>query len=377
MREKVKDKERLEHIPQIRHRKEDTRQATGTMTTDSKSQEIDLKAVFRRIMQKKWRLLMVAVVAFAAACVIILPVPRYYTCAVELAPELGVQSGGGGLADIASSMGINLNDGMMMDAISPELYPELMKSNDYVVSLIDCPVKSKDGTISTTYYTYLAKYHKSSPWAMAMGAVKKLFTFKKKTPGRKPGQKPDPFMLTKQEDDIFNAIKTNIKCSVDKKTNVITIVVTDQDPLIAATMSRAAMQKLQDFIIKYRTTKARNDVAYYRKLTGKAKASYEKARQLYGSYSDANMDVMLESFKSKQADLENDMQLKFNTYSTLNTQLQASLAKLQERTPAFTVLKSPSVPIKPAGPKRMIFVLGVMVMAIAAATAYYSKDLLL
>lgn len=347
------------------------------MTAENKSQEIDLKAVLRRIMEKKWRILIVAVIAFAASCIMIFPVPRYYTCSVELAPELGLQSASGGsLADIASSMGINLNSGMMIDAISPELYPDLLKSNNFVVNLIGCRVVSKDGKTNTTYYDYLLKHQKYSPWAKAMFAVKNLFKSKKKARGKGNGGKINPFMLTKEENDIFNAIKSNIKCSVDKKTDVITIIVKDQDPLIAATMSNAAMQQLQEFITRYRTSKARNDVAYYKRLTQKAKATYEKARRLYGSYADANMDVMLESFKSKQEDLENDMQLKFNTYSGLNTQLQAAEAKLQERTPAFTVLKSASVPIKPAGPKRMIFVFGFTVIALFITVVYYSRDLI-
>ena len=43
-------------------------------------------------------------------------------------------------------------------------------------------------------------------------------------------------------------------------------------------------------------------------------------RQLYASYSDANSDVVLASFRSKQEDLENEMQLKFNVYSTVSAQ---------------------------------------------------------
>lgn len=57
------------------------------------------------------------------------------------------------------------------------------------------------------------------------------------------------------------------------------------------------------------------------------------------------------------------MQLKFNTYSAMRTQLEAMKAKLQEKTPAFTTLQSASVPIKPAGPKRVIFVFGMCFIA--------------
>ena len=83
---------------------------------------------------------------------------------------------------------------------------------------------------------------------------------------------------------------------------------------------------------------------------------YENARQKYASFSDANQDVILLELQSQRDDLENDMQLKFNAYSALSTQLQNAQAKLQEHTPSFTIVQSASVPVKPAGPKRMAFV---------------------
>ena len=73
---------------------------------------------------------------------------------------------------------------------------------------------------------------------------------------------------------------------------------------------------------------------------------------------------MLESYRAKQTDLENDMQLKYNTYTTLMTQYQMAKAKVQERTPAFTLVQGAAVPIKPAGPKRMLFVAGMCVLAL-------------
>jgi uncharacterized protein involved in exopolysaccharide biosynthesis len=101
-----------------------------------------------------------------------------------------------------------------------------------------------------------------------------------------------------------------------------------------------------------------------------AKASYEKARRLYGSYSDANSEVILESYRAKQNDLENDMQLKYNNYTTMVTQYQAAKAKVQERTPAFTMIKGANVPIKASEPKRMFFVLGMLILGIFCTMCY-------
>jgi uncharacterized protein involved in exopolysaccharide biosynthesis len=68
------------------------------------------------------------------------------------------------------------------------------------------------------------------------------------------------------------------------------------------------------------------------------------------------------------------MQLKFNAYSVLNTQLQQAKAKVQEKTPAFTVIKGASVPIKPTGPKRMIFVCGMVILAFFGTIGWILKD---
>ena len=160
---------------------------------------------------------------------------------------------------------------------------------------------------------------------------------------------------------------------MDKKTGVISILVEAQDPLICKTLADSIKDKLQIFITEYRTNKARRDYDYYKDLTEEAKREYEKARQIYGSLSDANTKVALRSVELKMNDMENDMQIKFNAYTTLNGQLQAAKAKVQERTPAFTVLKGATVPIKPAGPKRMLFVIGMLFLATIFTSAYIFK----
>jgi len=61
--------------------------------------------------------------------------------------------------------------------------------------------------------------------------------------------------------------------------------------------------------------------------------------------------------------LENEMQLKYNVYTAMNSQMQTAAAKLQEATPAFTVIQSASIPVKPAGPKRMIISIAMTIIA--------------
>lgn len=285
-------------------------------------------------------------IAFLLACIYIFSLPRFYTSDTKLAPEMENSLGNGSLSSIASSLGFDIGEMQTTDAITPLLYPDLMEDNGFITSLFNIKVKSKNGDINTSYYNYLANLQKKPWW-------KAIFSFHKEEYNAKV---IDAYNLTKKDDDIATDIREKISLHVNSKSGVISITVQDQDPFICKSMADSVRDKLQAYITNYRTNKARTDYEYYKRLTLDAKQEYEKTRRQYSSMADASTHISLKSVELKMEDLENDMQLKFNTYSNLNNQLQAAKAKVQERTPAFTILKGAAVPVKPAGPKRMIFV---------------------
>ncbi len=324
---------------------------------DNNTKVIDLRLIIKRVAENKKLFLVIIPLAILCSSLYIFTVPRYYTTDTKLAPESENSMETSTLGSLASAVGFDMSQMNSHDAITPLLYPDLMKDNKFVFKFLPIAVATKDGKIRTNYYEYLSKYSGKSP-------IDKIFGSKPKDVRSLdlPDSKTNPYILNADQDHIVKQIRDDIKFAVDTKSGVITITVTAQDPLICKTLADSVRNILQQYITAYRTNKARADVAYYRSLASKAKQNYERARQLYGSYSDANLDVVLESFRSKQEDLENDMQLKFNTYSQLSQQLQAAIGKVQEKTPAFTTLKGASVPIRPAGPKRVIFVLLITVV---------------
>lgn len=337
--------------------------------------QIDVVAIAKEMKKHKKQYLIALPVTFVLSCLLILCVPRYYTSTAKLVPEISSFSSSS-LGDIASSFGFDIGGNSANgDAIFPELYPELIESNDFMVGMFDVKVKSKDGSINTTYYDYLATKRQTPWWTKAYNSVKQLFDTPDSTPVSKNG-KVNPFQLTRRQDQIARLMSKNIKCNIDKKNYVISITVEDQDPLICATLADTVQTKLQDFITAYRTKKAKKDLEYYKKLSSDAKSKYERIRQQYGSYSDANQDVVLESYRLKANDMENEMQLLYNTYTTLQAQVQQAQAKLLMQTPAFTTLQSASVPLKPAGPKRMLFVLGMTVLVFLIISIYSTRKII-
>ena len=336
------------------------------MENDNKKKApIDLGQIFKTLGKNKKYFFIVLPIVFVLSCVYILALPRYYQTSIIIAPETENLKSSGSLGSLASSFGLNLSNLQTADAITPMLYPELIKDYGFVASFWQVPVEDKQHDIKTTYFDYLQNHQKSAGWTPAIEGIKGLFA-KEEEEGKASSKKStqiNPYALTKKQSDVVAAIQGNVKLSFDKKTYAITISVNDQSPVICKTIADTVTHKLQEFITDYRTRKARIDTEYYQKLMDKAKKEYEEVRDKYVHMADANTDVILESVNSKLEDLENDMQLKYNTYTMLQTQYQAAKAKVQERTPAFTIIKGAEVPVKPAGPKRMIFVAAMLILA--------------
>lgn len=349
------------------------------MENNREKDTIDLALIVRTLIEKRRKFYIMWPIVFVLSCIWVLPQPRYYRCEVSLAPEASGEDMAGGLSTLASNFGINLGGGGS-DAIYPMLYPDLMESNSFIVSLFSIKVKTDDGSINTDYYTYLTKHQKKNwltqPFKDAKKAIVKLFSSKDKTSGGNR-KEIDAFRLSERDYKLVESVKNKISCDVDKKTDVVTITVQDQDCLVSAILADSVKQRLQDFIIEYRTSKARLDLNHYEGLAAEAKKEYDASIAKYSDYCDANQDIILQASISERDKLEADMQLKYNTYNALCTQVEATKAKMQERTPAFTTLKTASVPIKPAGPKRMIFVAGMLILGSIATSMWLVRDIII
>lgn len=346
------------------------------MEEKKNTEVIDLRIVLKKITGRKKLFLYTLPIAFILASLIIISVPRTYTCQILLAPETGNQSTGGTLSSLASTFGYDLGNAMTSDAISPILYPNLLESTDFVIGLFHVKVKNLKGDIDTDYYTYLQKYQKSPWWKYPITwgkrQINKMIAQEEALPAPQEGAITN--LLSKKDYEIIEAISNHISCDIDKKTDVISITVTDQDRLICTAIADSVRIRLQNAITEYRTNKSRIDMNYYEQLTACAKAEYDEARTTYSRAFDAHKNIVMQSMQTQIDNLENDMQVKFNTYNAMNTQYQAAKAKVQERTPAFTILQGAYVPVKATGPKRMIFVLGILFLTFIGTIFYILKE---
>ena len=339
------------------------------METKKNPDTIDLRQLARKIWARKMLFVKVLPVVFVLSCLYIVCIPRTYTTNCRLAPEMNM-SGGGALGSLASNFGIDLTQMETSDAITPMLYPDLMEDNKFVVELFGITVKKSDGCVKTTYEDYL-RHHQSLPWwTGGILWIKGLFKSKETESTGLNEMESSPYILSKADNDLCHVIRGNIGLDIDKKTGVISINVSDQDPLVCKTVADSVSAHLQQFITEYRTNKARVDVEYYLQMSKTIKEEYDSMRREYNSMVDANSNVVMQLYKSRQEDMGLELQRIQQKYTTMCNMLDQAVAKVQERTPVFTVLKGAEMPLKAAKPKRMVFVIGMVFLAAMVLSAY-------
>ena len=344
--------------------------------------EIDLMEYARKLWASRKLLLKVAGIAATVGVVIELGTPKTYTATVTLAPESG-KSGGGGLSGIASMLGVGgLSMSSDADAFNVTLYPDVVSSTPFIIDLLDTEVKQLENENDTTLAGYLKEGTSSSligtivslPFK-AIGAIMSIFS--SDDDKENDNQDINPFQLTKEQDNIVNGLRKLVVANVDKKTGVTSISVTMQDPLVCAIVADTVVTKLQEFITGYRVNKAQEDCKYWEQLHEERKNDYYEKQQNYARYTDGNQGISRESVKIEQARLENEMNLAYQVYSQVATQLQMARAKVQEAKPVFAVVEPATVPLKPSGTSRKMILIGIVFLAVAGASAWilFGQDL--
>ena len=344
--------------------------------------EIDLMDLLRKVIGIRKKIYKAAGIGLVIGIIVAISIPKQYTVEVTLSPEMGNNKGGGlsGLAASFLGSGVTMGDGT--DALNASLSADIVSSTPFLLELsaMEIPI-SKNEVMTLSIYLD----EESSPWwsyvigfpGMVIGGVKSLFT---------GGDEPISYdkasqgaiELSKKELKKIETLKKMISASVDKKTSMTSVAVTFQTPRVAAVVADSVVKKLQEHIIDYRTSKAKEDCGYLEKLFKERQQEYYAAQQKYADYLDSHDNIILQSVRAEQERLQNDMSLAYQVYSQVASQLQVARAKVQEEKPVFAVVEPAVVPLEPSGTSRKVYVLVFIFLSVCIVIFWilFGKDFL-
>ncbi len=345
--------------------------------------EIDLIGILRKIIGIRKTIYKAAGIGLVIGIIVAISIPKQYTVGVTLSPEMG-NTKGSGLSGLAASFlgsGVSMNEGT--DALNASLSADIVSSTPFLLELSTMKIPALEGE-TMTLNVYLDE--ESSPWwsyviglpGMVIGGVKSLFTEEESESVPSDKANLGTIELSKKESEKIEALKKKILASVDKKTSMTTVSVTLQNPKVAAVVADSVVRKLQEYIIDYRTTKAKEDCLYLERLFKERQQEYYDAQKKYADYMDSHDNIILQSVRAEQERLQNDMSLAYQVYSQVANQLQVARAKVQEEKPVFAVVEPAVIPLYPSGTSRKIYVLAFIFLSVCIVISWklFGEDIL-
>jgi len=287
-----------------------------------------------------------------------LSLQKEFDANTQLMPELQSNSSlskMGGLSALAGLAGVDLNQMSGTDAVRPDLYPNIIQTLPFALSMLEQKVYVSEYKKTMQLQDYLTEKNKS--WIDELLGTKN-------TPALPldPQKLSKAYELTKPQETIVKQIHERILATFDRKTGVITIHTKMPDPVVAATTAQVAVEYLKEYVTSYRTDKARKQVKFLLEQVTEAKRRYQSSEAALAAYRDRNRFLYTESAKVEEQRLQADFMLAQSVYNNLSQQHEQAKIRVEEETPVFKTLDPAAIPLKRSAPKRSLIVIGFIIM---------------
>jgi uncharacterized protein involved in exopolysaccharide biosynthesis len=340
-------------------------------------QDIDLIELTKKFWKNRKFIIKICGTGAVIGLIIAFSIPREYRTTVVLVPEVNTNNNIG-FGALAAMAGINLQQNVSQE-ISPELYPDILNSTPFLVGLFNVNVKDIEKNIDTTLFAFLEN-RKKPWWNYIIGGPVKFFNSvfsDKENVDNIDGilTNSNIMELTKKQEDILDELHSRIHVHVNKKTGAISLSAMMQSAAISAYIADTITSYTQEYIIDYRTQKARFDLDFAERLYNESKLNYYNAQQAYAAYIDENLAIVSSRFKTTQERLQNEMNLTYSVYNQMAQQLQLAKVKVQDITPVYTIIQPAVVPLHTSKPPKKLILAGFLFLSFAIACGWiYAKE---
>jgi uncharacterized protein involved in exopolysaccharide biosynthesis len=334
-----------------------------------KTEEIDLVDIFKKIWEGRKTIYKSIGGAIVLGLIIVIGTPKEYKSEITLLVESASNTSGmsGLLQQFGGLAGLNLNNPAGEDALTPDLYPEVIKSTPFLLEVMDKKVTDAKYNSTLKVSEFLERHTHSSLLSTikdyTIGLPFKIIKWikgKPKETDTKNQNDNGPLKLTQVQFDLAEALSDRIKVGEGESENTLTISIEMQDPLTSALLADSVVKCLTKYIIDYRTQKAKVDLKFVEDRHAEAEERYKKAQQTLANFQDQNQNMILASAKTTEQKLQAEYTLAFNVYNGLSQQLEQAKIKVQEKTPVFKVINPATVPLKKSKPKTSIILIAMV-----------------
>lgn len=314
------------------------------------------------LLWSQWRFLVKAGLIFAGIGVICsFLAPTEYMAETRLMPEFqaGAAANLKRFGALAELVGIDLGSDNNTEAVRPDLYPDVLASTPFLLTVLNQPVTATGKKTYPSLITFLT-----------ISAQNPLFWLKPVPLTMPPPGSIGLVRLSKEQEDVLKDLQKRIVSDLDQQSGIISIRVKMPDAEVAAQVCQQAIGYLTNYVAQYRTGKTRTNLAFVTQRRSEAKVRYDRALTALSAYDDQNRFLFKQLARVEGKRLEAEHNLSQALYDDLSRQYEQTRLKIQEETPILMVLEPPKVPARRSEPRRTLIVLAFTGVGLVAGVGW-------
>ncbi len=319
------------------------------------NEPIDIKELIFFFFKKK-RIFLKSCLGFLVLGILIIFLTRdHYTANLKFIAQTGSSSGAGGLMkQLGGLSGLNMGGfGESNDiGISPQLYQEIILSYPFLWQL--CKRELNYNSESRLVGEYIALNKRPSIPSLikkyTIGLPSMYSNSEQIVPDFKT-EITDSLIFSRREViPIFNYFNKIFTLENDTETGAILLTVETWDPEVSAQLSVMAYELLSEYVVKFKTEKAKQNMDFVEKSYVEAKGRFYESQNKLSTFRDRNQTLNFSSAMAMEERLVAEFGLANNLYNNLALQLDQARIKVQEDIPQLSVINPPVVSNQPSKP---------------------------
>ncbi len=269
--------------------------------------------------------------------------PIRYTSTIKLLPEYqDTQTGNLQSAkEMAEALGVEFGGQTQVEAIRPDLYPSVLSSVPFVLTVLHKPVQ-QSGQRQIPLFRLLTQ----QSGLFAPASINAL-----------PLPTDRPIRWTKPQRELVEHTQKLIRAELNAKTGILMINADMPDPEVAAQVAQFAADYLKRNVQNYRTRKARQYEEAVAQQFAEARQKAGQSEESMLAMQDQTRFFSLPSASLSSRRLSNRFQANDRLFQELQYEYAKAKLNTQAVTPVFELLEPAQVPDRKSSPRRALIVL--------------------
>lgn len=326
--------------------------------------EIDLKEIITQLWNRRKFIIITTIIFALIGLFVAMTSPIKYSANTTVVPQVGEKSGGN-LGGLASMMGVNLGAMNSGEALSPDVYPQIVNSAPFCKDIMQTPIiVSKSNGKPITLYEYYTE-----PQYQQKSILNGIKRYTIGLPGLIIGSlrgnnktntsnvyndtiTNQVISLTEDEKKVMDVIKANTSFNLNPKEGYITMGYTFGEPEATAAITQNIYNVLERYLKDYKTQKQLDNLTFVEQNFEEARQDFIRKQAMLAEFQDTNQGLATATARTIERRLSSEYDIAFTVYNEMAKQREQAKLAVKKSTPVLTVIDPVVVPQKKSAPKR-------------------------